>query len=291
MNLIRRVVVVTALAASVPSVAQVLDRVRDSGVVRIGYREDAIPFSASKAGRDPVGYSIDLCRAIVEDLSVALGGKALRIEFRRVTPANRLDQVTSGRIDLECGATTITEERLKRVAFSPVIFIAGTRLLVKRGSALHSMRDLAGRTVVTVSATTNARAMVALGAGQVRNLRVTNADSYDQALAMVDTGAADALAADDVLISGLLAERGLADQYIRVGEPLSPEPYGIAFARGDAELVDVVITTFARLSASREIRAIYAKWFVGPLPSGGRLGLPMHSDLERSFRALGLPPE
>jgi len=280
-----------ALATAASATAQVLDRVRDSGVVRIGYREDAIPFSTSQAGRDPVGYSIDLCRAIVEDLSIALGGKSLRIAYRRVTPVDRIEQVTSGRIDLECGSTTINEERLQRVAFSPVIFFAGTRLLVKRGGAVHSMRDLAGRTVVAVRATTNARAMLALGAGQVRDLRVINADSYDQAIAMVDTGAADALAADDVLIAGVLAERGLADQFIRVGEPITPEPYGIAFARGDAALADVVLTTFARLSASREIRAIYAKWFVGPLPSGGRLGLPMHSELERSFRALGLPPE
>jgi ABC-type amino acid transport substrate-binding protein len=273
------------------ALAGALKRIRNTGVVRIGYRESAVPFSFAKAGVEPYGYSIDLCREIAEDLAAAVGGRALRIEFRRVTPQDRLDQVASGRIDLECGSTTITTERRHRVAFSPVIFVAGTRLLVKRGSALHSMRDLAGRTVVAVTGTTNARAMTVLGAGRVRGLRVTNAGSYDQALAMVDIGSADALAADDILIMGLIAERGLGDRYLMVGDPLSPEPYGIAFAAGDAALADVVRTTFARLAASRELRRIYAKWFLRPLPSGARIGLPMSTELERSFEVLGLPPE
>src|SRR5688572_8458056 len=121
MKPIRALAVAAVLLAAMPAAAQVLERIRETGVVRIGYRENAMPFSAM-TGAEPHGYSIDLCRAIVQDLSAAVGGKPLRIEYRRVTPQDRLDQVISGRIDLECGATTITEERGARVAFSPVIF-------------------------------------------------------------------------------------------------------------------------------------------------------------------------
>jgi glutamate/aspartate transport system substrate-binding protein len=259
----------------------VLERIKQQGTVRIGYRANAAPFSRAGTDGRPQGYSIDLCHAIVEDLSAALGGRSLRIEYRLVTPEDRLDQVTGERVDLECGATTNTEERRKRVAFSPPIFVAGTRLLVKRGNPLHSMRDMVGRTIVTVTGTTNARAMLELGSGRAQNLRLTTARSYEQALAQLDLGEADALAADDILIMGFLEGRGLRDNYIMVGDPLTQDIYGVTFAR-DPALADAVNVTFARLAASRELRSLYDKWF---LP----LGLPMGAYLESLFQGLRAP--
>ena len=51
----------------------------------------------------------------------------------------------SGAVDLECGATTITAERQREVAFSPVIFVSGTRLVVPRSRGIRDLRALAGR--------------------------------------------------------------------------------------------------------------------------------------------------
>jgi glutamate/aspartate transport system substrate-binding protein len=133
--------------------------------------------------------------------------------------------------------------------------------------------------------------MLALAAGRVRGLRVVTASSYDEALAIVDAGAADALAADDILIAGLLTEGNRRERYRMVGEALTHEPYGIAFARDDAALAEVVQHAFVRLAVTRELRGIYNKWFLRTLPSGSRLGLPMSPGLERSFQVLGLPPE
>ena len=265
------------------------ERIRDSGVVRIGFRDVAMPFSY--AGRDgkPGGYSIELCQAIVQDLSKA-AAKPLRIEYLHVTPESRLDLVTQGRIDLECGSTTVTEERQARVAFSPLIFVGGTRLLVKRGNALHSIRDLNGKTVVAVAGTTNSRALLAQS-NRGTNFRIRTARGYDEALTMLDTDNAEALAADDVLIAGLITERRWQDRYIMVGDPLTREPYAIAFARDDPALAAAVNATFVRLATSGELRRIYGKWFLQPLPSGAALGLPMGAHLGSVFRDLGLPPE
>jgi ABC-type amino acid transport substrate-binding protein len=76
-----------------------------------------------------------------------------------------------------------------------------------------------------------------------------------------------------------------------VGELLSYEPYGIMFARDDAPLANAVDAAFRRLYSSRELRRIDNKWFLRPLPSGVRLGLPMSTQLQRSFEILGLPPD
>ena len=268
-----------------------LKRIKDARVVRLGAREAAVPFASINASGQASGYSIDLCLAIVDDLAAAIGVNALRVEYRRVTPTDRIEQVVDGRIDLECGATTNTAERRERVAFSPPTFIAGTRLLVKRGSPVRSLRDLAGNKVVVVRGTTNETAMRRWAAAPGRQLQLLVAEGYEAAFARVASGEAAALAADDVLLAGHIAERRLQRDYAIVGELLSYEPYGIVYARNDAGLDAVVRATFTRLAASGEIRSIYNKWFTRPLPSGVRLRWPMGTQLARTFERLGMPPE
>jgi glutamate/aspartate transport system substrate-binding protein len=220
-----------------------------------------------------------------------VGVATLRVEYRRVTPADRIDQVADGRVDLECGATTNTAERRRRVAFSPLIFIAGTRLLVKRGSPVRSTRELAHRTVVVIRGTTNEDVMRRLAASPGRSFAVEAVEDSARALERLAAGKADAFAADDILIAGYLGEKGLRRNYAVVGDLISFEPYGIVFARDDSALVEAVNAAFRRLAATGEIRRIYNKWFLGSLPSGFRLALPMGVRLERSFQLLGLAPE
>jgi len=179
----------------------VLKRIKEAGVVRIGYREGAVPFAFAGADGPPHGYSIDICDAIVEDISEAVGAVALRVEYRRVTPADRVEQVADGRIDLECGATTGTAGRRERVAFSPLIFVAGTRLLVKRGSGIRSEGNLPGRRVAVARGRRNEAAMRIFASKPGRPFDLQVADDFAQALAMLASGGVDAVAADDVLIA------------------------------------------------------------------------------------------
>jgi glutamate/aspartate transport system substrate-binding protein len=267
----------------------VLKRIKEARVVRIGVRGDAVPFSFFSTGGHAQGYSVELCQALVEDIAEAIGVAGLDIVYRRVTPADRLDRVEDGRIDLECGSTTNTAERRRRVAFSPLIFVAGTRLLVGRGSPIRSARDLGGRTVAVVRGTTNEAAMREYAAG--KNITVRTFEDYETALAQLAAGAVAAVAADDVLLAGWRAHADRRQRFAIVGGLLSYEPYGIAFARDDAPLADAIHAGFRRLAASGELRSIYAKWFLRPLPSGQRLAWPMSPELERAFELLGMPPE
>ena len=279
-----------ALPPSPRELTGTLKRIQDTGTIRFGYRESASPFSY--VGRDglPAGYSIDICLSIGEEIAASMGGRRPRFEFVLVTPETRIDLVASGRIDLECGATSNTEERRARVAFSPVIFVAGTRLLVKRGSSIHSLRDLEGKAVVVVAATSNSRAMLALGPAKVRNMRVTHAYGYEEAFMKLDADMVEAMAADDILIEAFIADRNLRDRYIVVGDPFTHEPYGIAFARDDPAFAAIVQAAFVRLATTGELRKTYDRWFVNTLPSGTRFGIPMNTLLEKEFRGLGMPP-
>jgi ABC-type amino acid transport substrate-binding protein len=268
-----------------------LARVRQQGVVRLGYREFAPPFSAGGVGSPPHGYSIDLCLAIVEQITDATGGRPLGVEYRPVTPENRIDLVASGAIDLECGATTQTAERRARVAFSPLTFVTGTRLAVPHASGLRSRLDLDGRRVAVARGTTNEQVLRQIVERTGLRTAIVTAADVAQAFALVAAGQADAVASDDVLLLGHLAATGQRARYDLVGEWLSYEAYGIMYARDDAPLAEVVDAAFRRLAQTRELRWMYLRWFERPLPSGIRLGLPMSPQLQRSFEMLGLPPE
>lgn len=268
-----------------------LKEIKETRVVRLGYRETAIPFSYRGAKGRPVGYTLDLCDAIVATIAADLGDVALAIDYVVVTPLDRIERVVSGAVDLECGATSNTAERRQLVAFSPVIFVTGTRIAVPEGSKIRGLHDLRGQSVVVVSGTTNEIAMREYDRLNALSIRFVTAGDYRSALDLLGHGHADAFAADDVLLRGLLAETKQAAEFRLVGDMLSFEPYGIMYARDDAALGDAVERTLRALAESREILWLYDRWFVRQLPSGGRLGLPMSTQLRRSLELIGLPPE
>jgi glutamate/aspartate transport system substrate-binding protein len=254
-------------------------KARTSGEVAVGYRDASIPLSYLSASKEPVGYSIDLCRAIVDAMSTEVS-RDLVIKWVPVTSDTRFNAVIRGQVDLECGSTTSNLERKKVVDFSPVIFVAGTKLMVKKGSPVKSYRDLAGRSVVVTTGTTNEKTMRDLVARF--NLKTTiltgtdHADSYAQLV----QGKADAFATDDVLLYGFIALNRAQDQLMVVGDFLSYEPYGIMFRKDDPQLAKLVATTLHDLAASRELEQTYNKWFMRQLPNGQRLE---HAD-ERATR-------
>jgi glutamate/aspartate transport system substrate-binding protein len=266
-----------------------LKRIKDSGVVRIGHRENSLPFSFLDDAKRPVGYSIDLCLAIVEDVVDELRADELKVAYRPVTPENRFVLVQTGEVDLECGSTTANLERRKLVAFSPIIFITGTKLLVPKDSPIRSLRDLKGKTVAVTRGTTNAATVQSFSDKQRLGVNLVAGGDHKEAFDLFAAGKADALANDEVLLYSMIAETRTGARFRITGEFLSYDPYAIAFRRDDSPFAAVVERTFRRLAESGEILWIYDKWFTKRLPSGIRLDLPMSPQLKEIFRGLGLP--
>jgi ABC-type amino acid transport substrate-binding protein len=266
-----------------------LKKAHDTGTVVIGYRESSIPFSYLNSRGEPIGYSIDLGRAVVDAMSNELNGQPLKIKFVPVTSESRIGAVKNGEIDLECGSTTNNTERQKEVTFSPVIFVAGTKLLVKRGSPIQSFRDLNGKSVVVTAGTTNEAAMRALAQKFGLNINLVVAKDHEESFEQLATGKVDAFAGDDVLLYGFVAEHKAANSLVVTGDFLSYDPYGIMFRRDDPELAELVNRVFRDLAESRELEYTYNRWFLAKLPSGETLNLPMSAQLDEIFKALGAP--
>ena len=266
-----------------------LKKIKDSGTVTLGYRASSIPFSYLNKVHEPIGYSIDLCNEIVKEISSELKGVEIGVAYKLVRAETRIPAVRSGEIDLECGSTTADFQRKKQVAFSPIFFIAGTKILVPRSSAISSYRDLRDKTVVVTVGTTNEAAVRAISEKQDLNIKLLVGKDHAESFDLLKEGKADAFATDDVLLYGLVATTHTGDQYHVVGEYLSYEPYGLMYRKDEPEFDAVVDRTFTRLAQSRELVQLYNKWFQQRLPTGETLDLPMSPQLEEIFRVEGVP--
>jgi glutamate/aspartate transport system substrate-binding protein len=290
MALLVAAAILAATAARADELTGTLKHIHDTGVVTIGSRESSIPFSYLDRRETPIGYSIDLCGEIVDAISEELDGLEVMIVYKRVTSESRIGALLSGEIDLECGSTTSDLARQRQVAFSPTIFVSGTKLLVRRGGGIRSWRDLKGRTVAVTAGTTNEAAMRALDEKRKLGLTFAVARDHAEAFGLVAAGKADAFAMDDVLLHGFIATTKNGRQRFEVvGDYLSYDPYGIMYRRGDPQLAAVVERTFRRLAEQRELVQIYNRWFLKRLPGGERLNLPISPQLAALWQILGLP--
>jgi len=294
------VLALAAACAAVPAAAQsdaapvvltgTLAKVRQSGSITIAYRASSVPFSYLSARGEPIGYSIDLCKLLVDAIAAEVG-RPIDVKWQAVTSESRIAAITSGQSDLECGSTTSNLERRKVVSFSPIVFVTGTKLLVKKGSPIRSYRDLAGKKVVVTAGTTNEQAMRELMRRFNLAIDLRTAADHAASFALLAAGQVDAFATDEVLLYGLLAEQQARGGYVVVGEFLSYDPYGIMYRKDDGQLARVITDAFHDLAADGEIERRYTRWFLRKLPSGVSLDLPMTPQLEETLKSMAAGTE
>jgi glutamate/aspartate transport system substrate-binding protein len=275
----------------------ILSQIKGTRTVRVGYRASSPPFSFLDGAGQPIGYSLELCSAIVDEIGREVDEPAketdvrvipgLKIEYVAVTPETRIPMLVDGKIDLECGSTTANAERVRQVAFSPLIFVAGTRLLVPRATGVRSIRDLKGKSIAVTRGTTNEKAIADAGAKFGLDLRIVTSADHEESFRMLAEKKVDAFATDDILLYGLIARHQAQQQLEVVGDLLSYEPYGIMYSRDEPEMKEIVERTFRRMAEDGDLVPLYMKWFRARLPTGERLNVPMSRELEDSFSALG----
>jgi glutamate/aspartate transport system substrate-binding protein len=276
----------TAQTGGGEGLSATLANIKRTHAVRLGYRESSPPFSFLDQANRPIGYSLELCEAIVEEIGVEVDDASLRIEYVKVTSDDRIPAVVQNKIDLECGSTTANAERSKQVAFSPLIFVAGTKLMVPKASPISAPKDLQGKTVVVTKGTTNEQAMHAVDKKFALGLNIVAAPDHEQSYQMLVDGKADAFATDDILLYGLIARHKAQDRFRVTGEYLSYDPYGIMFRKGEPQLAALVERTFRKLGSNRDLIPLYNKWFVARLPTGEKLNVAISPQLEEAFKAL-----
>lgn len=273
-------------AAAADVHAQTLEKVAAADKITVAYRESAVPFSYLLGPHKAVGFSADLTEAIVDDVRSRLKKPGLKVDYIPVTGQNRIPMLVNGTYDLECGSTTNTSARGKEVAFSINFFYAGTRLLTKRDSGIKGYADLEKKTVASTAGSTNEKVLKKYSADHNIDVQIISGKDYADALQLVESDRASALALDDVLLFGLRANSRNPSSLEVVGETLQVEPYACMVRKDDAEFKKLVDGTLARLMKSGEFTRLYKKWFESPIPPAGvNLNMPMSEPLRANIKA------
>jgi glutamate/aspartate transport system substrate-binding protein len=130
MNILRSALL-AALMIAAPAWGQELDgtlkKIKATSTLNLGYLTSAPPFSFPGPDKRPVGYSIDLCAHVAGAIQKQLGIN-LKLNWVPVTTGNRIQMVTQGKVDLECGTTTASLSRQEQVDFSLMTFVDGGRI-------------------------------------------------------------------------------------------------------------------------------------------------------------------
>ncbi|WP_407062200.1 amino acid ABC transporter substrate-binding protein [Caldimonas mangrovi] len=275
-GLARTFLAVGMLAPVLADAGPVLDRLRETGKIRLAHRESSVPFSYLDANKQPIGYAMDLCLKLAEAVRKKLELKTLAPEFVMVTPANRIQAIAEGRAEMECGSTTNNAERRKTVAFTVPHYITGARYAVRADSGIDDLPQFEGKKLVSTKGTTPLKAIDQANRERLLRIAILDAPDHARALEMVEQGQADGFAMDDVLLYGLIAGRPDPARLKVVGKFLTIEPLAIMLPKGDPEFKKIVDEEMRRLILSREIYPVYERWFQRPIPpNNAALNLPM----------------
>ena len=283
------------LALALPAFAcaqtSTLDKIKQSGTMTHAYRESSIPFSYLDDKAQPTGFGYEICEKIADRVKAATGRSDMKKQYQAVTSANRIPLLVNGTIDIECGSTTNNSERGKQVQFAINYFYTGTRFLVKTGTNVNKLSDLAGKTVVSTTGTTNFQILRRLNEEQKLGIDLIGAKDHAESALLVETGRAVAFGMDDILLYGLRAASQNPSSLAVVGEPIQVEPYAIMLRKDDPTFKKLVDDTLAGMMKSGEFEALYKKWFQSPIPPKGiNLNAPMSKELQDNLKNLSDKP-
>ena len=285
------VLTVGMLAAPAARAESTLDKVKASGSITLSYREASIPFSYLDDKAQPVGFGVDICDKVVDEIKRATGRADLKVQRQAVTSANRIPLLVNGTIDLECGSTTNNSDRAKQVAFAINYFYTGTRFLVKADSGIKGLGDLGKKVMVSTIGTTNFKLLRDEITNKKLDIELIGAKDHAESALLVQTGRAAAFGMDDILLYGLRASAQAPADLAVVGEPIQDEPYAIMLRKDDPAFKKLVDGVLAAQMKSGEFERLYKKWFTAAIPPKGiNLNAPMGKELSDNLKALSDKP-
>jgi polar amino acid transport system substrate-binding protein/glutamate/aspartate transport system substrate-binding protein len=265
-SVVRTVVVLLALLAPGFAGAQTLDRIKESGVIRLGVREDAAPFSWRTDQGGIAGYSVDLCVAVAQHIRLDMGLADLKAQLVTVTAADRFDAIVDGRVDLLCEATSATLSRREKVDFSLPTYIDGASVLM-RPDGPDSFSGLAGHRIGVLHGTTTEQSLgLALQEENVAAELIAVA-THDEGLAQLKEGKIDAYFGDRTILQFMMLGDPEAKDFKLADRYFTYEPYALALPHGDSAYRLAVDRALSRIYRTKTIEKIFQATFQGGQPS------------------------
>lgn len=240
--------------------AGALDRARSSGIIKLGYRDDAAPFSFNNSIGEPAGYSVDLCRQVAEFTAQELGMSSLKVEYVVVSAEARFQALVDGKIDILCGPTSATLSRRKIVDFSIPTFITGASVLFRKDGA-QDFQQLANKNVGVRAGTTTETALRNTLKKASIDAKIVPVTNHNHGLAALESRKIDAYFADRAILLYLMLKSKSASQFMLSSKFFTLEPYALAIQRGDTDFRLIVDRVLSHVYRSGQIEIIFKNAF------------------------------
>ncbi|WP_440534650.1 transporter substrate-binding domain-containing protein [Variovorax sp. YR566] len=278
------------LAANMPSFAQTggdtLQKIKETGVITLGYRESSVPFSFLDSQQKPVGISMDLCAAVVDKVKQQLNMPKLEVKQVAVNSSNRIPLVVNGTVDVECGGTANNAARQKQVAFSVATFVSQPLWLVRVDSGVKSPADLKGKTIVVTQGSNAVGFARKFNEEQKMALMTIAAKDHGESMLTLDSNRAVAWLEDDILLAGEKANSRNSASFALMPGGFDNIYYGLMLRKDDPAFKALVDGVIGNLMKSGEYDKLYKKWFESPIPPRNvSLAFPMTEKLKERIKA------
>jgi ABC-type amino acid transport/signal transduction systems, periplasmic component/domain len=250
------------LAAAQP--VDTLAKIKNSGWITQGVR-DSSGLSYTLGGGKYTGFHYEMCQTIIKDLEKQIG-RSLQVNYMVVSSQNRIPLVQNGTVDLECGSTTNNRARQKDVAFAYTTFVEEVRMAVRADSGIDSIKDLAGKTLVTTTGSTSVQILRKNKRAEGINFSEIFGKDHADSFLLLESGRADAFVIDSSILASSIAKSRNPQNFKIVGKALSLEPIAIMIPKDDPALKKAVDASIVRQIKSGDIERLYKKWFLGPVP-------------------------
>jgi polar amino acid transport system substrate-binding protein len=282
-RVIAAVAVSVACAVALPASAGALDRIKETGHIKLGYMVDVRPFTYRNEAGSADGFTIALCQQVVAGIKQQLGLPQLAVDWVEVTPAGDMALVRDGAVDLLCSPAVQTLDRRRDVSFSIPVYPAGLRAVMRkdaaealraainntpgakarngrpvwRGSPAAKLLDKKSFAVVagSTSQTWLAGKIDSFGL----DAKTVVVPDYKTGVQQVVDQKADVFLGDRAVLMGAITS-AQSKQVAISDRMLTNEPLSLTLARGDDDFRLAVDRALSATYASASFAELYAKW-------------------------------
>jgi polar amino acid transport system substrate-binding protein len=230
-----------------------LQRILDSGELRIGLSGDKPPLNMANKNGEIIGLEVDLMNALT-------GSMGLNSNFVVRPFADLLPALERGDVDLVISGMTITPERNARFAFAGPYFISGKSVLTKSDTIANvdsaTKLDDPARTYAALAGSTSEDFVRSV----LPRAKLVSTRDYQSAVQMVVDDEVEAMIADFPICQLAVLQHPEAELSTLM-TPFTVEPLGIALPADDPLLVNLIQNYLSTLENTGLLTQFKAKWF------------------------------
>ena len=178
-------------------VARELSEIVSQGELKVAVKDDVRPLGFRNEAGNSIGLEIDIARKLAEELLE----NSDAIEFVPVNNTERLQVILEDRVDLAIARVAVTTPRSRIVDFSPYYYLDGTGIVTKN-TEIENIDELTQSRIAVLENS----ATIAVVRNRLPNATLIGADSYQEALELIETDRADAFAGDRSILTGWVQE-------------------------------------------------------------------------------------